>query len=316
MGQRPRDAGDEDVSDDKVLRTLARYFLQDLVEIFYPDLAPDIDFQKSEVLNGKLFARFRKKGHVRPDVAVKLWTRDRDPRFGVFHAELEGRFTRAMEKRLKLYFHQIALEYDDPPVIAAVLFKKGGGPKAVERREVVRRMKSWVSNRFYYLAVSLSKCLAENYVTLPQSLAPALAALMSSEIWDRVEQKVKCLEAVSRTQLDDERRYLLTNVIDIYLDLDEEEEMRFRQELDKGDRKEVKKMVLTFQEAIADGEARGKVTEARKAVLRVAEHRWGSPPDDFVSKLEAVDDLDRLHGIMEQALKVSSLDEIGLTTVS
>ena len=117
--------------------------------------------------------------------------------------------------------------------------------------------------------------------------------------------------------MDDEKRYLLTNVIDIYLDLDDEEDERFNQEMDKGERKEVKKMILTLQEAIDDSEARGKVEgkveEARKAVLLVVEHRWGSPQDDFVAKLEAIDDLDRLHEILEQALKVSSLDEIDLS---
>ena len=75
-------------------------------------------------------------------------------------------------------------------------------------------------------------------------------------------------------------------------------------------------MVLTWQEQVAASEARGKtlgkVEEARNTVLLVVEHRWGSPPDDFVAKLEAIGDLDRLHGIMEQALKVSSVDEIDL----
>lgn len=113
----------------------------------YPELAPDIDFGSAEFLNGKLFSRFRKKGHVRPDVAVKLRTHDGDPQFGIFHGEFEGKLTGAMEKRLRMYFHHIALKYDDPPVIAAVFFKKGGGPKAVETKEVVRQMKSWVGTK-------------------------------------------------------------------------------------------------------------------------------------------------------------------------
>jgi hypothetical protein len=83
--------------------------------------------------------------------------------------------------------------------------------------------------------------------------------------------------------------------------------------MDKGERKEAKKMILTLQEAMADSKAEGKVEEARKAVLLVVEHRWGSLQEDFVAKLEAVGDLDRLHEIMEQALKVSSLDEIDLS---
>ncbi len=33
-----------EISHDKILRTLARHFLKDLVEIFFPDVAGDVDF--------------------------------------------------------------------------------------------------------------------------------------------------------------------------------------------------------------------------------------------------------------------------------
>ena len=312
-----------DVSDDKVLRTMFRYFLRDLVEIFYADIACDLDFREPVFLNGKLFADYSKKGHVRPDLAVQLATVDADWPFVIFHAELENAYTGLIEQRLKIYLHQIALEYGDLPVFALALFKTGS-PEAVEEKEVVRGLRSRVSNRYYYLSVNLSKCLAEDYLKLPQSVVPGLAALMKSKVWDRVEQKVRCLEAVRRTKLDDGRRYLLTNMIDIYLALDEEEHQRYQRELDKIGRKEVKEMVLTFQEALAEskaegvieGEIKGEIKEARKAVRLVGEHRWGSLPDEFVAKLDAVNDLDRLHRAMEQALKVGSIDEIDLDPTS
>ncbi|MCP4656914.1 MAG: hypothetical protein GY856_16000 [bacterium] len=101
-------------------------------------------------------------------------------------------------------------------------------------------------------------------------------------------------------------------------------------------REEVKKMLLTWDEALAEskaqgmalgktegmalgrvegearGEARGEVNQAREAVLLVARHRWGSLPNDFAAKLESINELDRLHEIMEQALEVQSLDEVDL----
>ncbi|MCP4656114.1 MAG: hypothetical protein GY856_11930, partial [bacterium] len=188
----PATAPDDTVSLDKVLRTLARHFLKDLVEILFPDLAPELDLTAPEFLNGKLFANFRKKGHVRPDVVVKLRARSGEPQFAVFHGEFEGEYRQVIEKRLKMYFHQLALEYDDPPVITAAIFKTGR-VCGIEKREVVREVGSWVSNRFYYLAFGLSRSLAEQYVNRPQPLAAALAALMGSELWDRVEQKLQCL---------------------------------------------------------------------------------------------------------------------------
>ncbi|MCP4660746.1 MAG: hypothetical protein GY856_35540, partial [bacterium] len=266
-----------------------------------------------------LFANFRKKGHVRPDVVVKLRARSGEPQFAVFHGEFEGEYRQVIEKRLKMYFHQLALEYDDPPVITAAIFKTGR-VCGIEQREVVREVGSWVSNRFYYLAFGLSQSLAEQYVNRPQPLAAALAALMGSELWDRVEQKLQCLEAVGRAEVDDEKRYLLAKVVDVSLELNDEENTRFTRELEQGKRKEVQKMVLTWQEALAEsdtqgearGRTRGRVEEAREAVVLVVRSKWGSPPNGFVARLEAIDDLDRLHEIMEQALNVHSLDEIEL----
>ncbi len=113
---------------------------------------------------------------------------------------------------------------------------------------------------------------------------------------------------------------LLARVVDVSLELNDEENTRFTRELEQGKRKEVQKMVLTWQEALAEsitqgesqGWTRGRVAEAREAVVLVVRNKWGSPPNGFVAKLEAIDDLDRLHEIMEQALNVHSLDEINL----
>jgi len=87
-GTTPAAEAEDELSHDKILRTLARHFLPDLVEILYPELAPVVDFSAVEFLNGKLFADFRKKGHLEPDVVVKLRTLGGEPQFGLFHAEL------------------------------------------------------------------------------------------------------------------------------------------------------------------------------------------------------------------------------------
>ncbi|MCP4657547.1 MAG: hypothetical protein GY856_19245, partial [bacterium] len=65
-----------DVSLDKVLRNLARDFLKDFLELLFPGVVPVLDLSTAEFVGDELFATFRKKGHVRPDVVVKLGTRD------------------------------------------------------------------------------------------------------------------------------------------------------------------------------------------------------------------------------------------------
>jgi len=218
-----------------------------------------------------------------------------------------------MEKRLKMYSHQLALEYEDPPIVSAAVFLRGG-PSGVEKREVVSQLGPVVTNRFYYVAFGLSGSLAEEFVERPQPLAGALAALMGSKIWDRVDKKMACFEAVQRADVDDEKRYLLKSVVENYVELDEEEQKRFAAKLKREEHKEVRKMVQTWQEARetweARGEARGEVKAARKAIVRLAKHRHGSVPPEFVEKLETVDDTERLYHILEQVTEVPSLAQI------
>ncbi len=314
----PRPPGKETLSDDKILRTLARHFLQDLVEILFPDIAGDVDFASAKFIGDKLFADFRKQGHVRPDVVVELRSKDGEPNVALFHAELEHRYLKVIEKRLKKYFHQLSLEYDDAPVMSAALFLHGGPKEGIEKREVVTQFRGYVTNRFYYMAFSLSRSLAEDFLERPQNVAAALAALMRSEIWDRVEQKIRCYEAVRRVDVDDEKRYLLANVVESYLKLDEVETARFNAEVGREERQEVGKMIQTFSEALADREARGEakgksegmLQATRDAIVLLARSLHRVLPTGFEEKLNAIANLDRLRQILGQVPKVRSLEEI------
>ena len=325
MPKPPNPSGQrDDKSLDKILRTLARHFVQDFVEILFPDVAGDIDFSSVKFVGEEVFADFRKKGHVRPDVVVEMWSNDGEPQLALFHAELEYKHLTVIAKRLKKYSQQLSLAYDpeheDVPILSAAVFVYGGPKSGLETRELITRFKGLVTNRFYYVAFALSRSLAEEYVERPQALAAALAAFMRSDVWDRVEQKIRCYEAVRRADVDEEERYLLVNVVDERLRLDEEERFRFEAEIRREERQEVQKMIQTFSEALAEREARGKaegkaegmLQATRDAIVLLAKSLHGELPEGFAEKLDAIDSLERLHQILELVPKVRSLGEIDL----
>ena len=64
---------------------------------------------------------------------------------------------------------------------------------------------------------------------------------------------------------------------------------------------------------IARGRSEGKTEGVREAIVLVLNARFGSTPPAILEKLESIDDLDRLHEILDQALHAHSLDELGLT---
>ncbi len=62
----------------------------------------------------------------------------------------------------------------------------------------------------------------------------------------------------------------------------------------------------------SEGESHGRVKEAREAIVLVLNERFGSTPKEVLEKLETIDKLTRLHEILELALRIDSLDELGL----
>lgn len=261
------------------------------------------------------------------------------PRDVLLHVEVETKFLEAIDGRTSHYSMHLTMR-SGKPVISVVVFLSGGPKKGIEHREVFEEVEPWEIRRFRYLAFALSKCLAENYVGRPQALAPALAALMRSKVWDKVEQKLRCLKAISRFKgLDIAKKFVLARIVNTYLKLDEDEALRFAAELERETAKEVREMAITWEETLAEreakglaegliegeikgevrgevrGEARGKLEGVRQAICLLMKHRCNLTPaeeDLLADKLQAVSDLHRLYEILEQAGDARSLDDLDL----
>ncbi len=303
------------ISHDKLFKTVFRYFLKDLVEIVEPQLAVLLDLRNLKFVDKELFADFRKKGHVLSDLVAETTSFERQPQDVLVHVEIERTHLGIFDARMAEYGLHLTLTFGRP-VISIVVFLTGGR-RGMEIREVRRQVGSFEPVRYRYLALGLSQSLAEDYVDRPQPLAAALAALMRSKVWDRVEQKLRCLQAIGQAKdLGVDRRYILVKVVETYLRLDEAEEQRFKAEMEREVNKEVREMVVTWEEALAEsraeGETRGRARAAQDADLRVAERRFGPLPQAFEERIHAIRDLDRLYRILDRILEASSIDEIDL----
>lgn len=79
--------------------------------------------------------------------------------------------------------------------------------------------------------------------------------------------------------------------------------------------KEVAEMIVTWEEALADREARGEAKGARDAVWLLMKHRFRSEASDLAQlreELQAISDLDRLHRILERASTAERFEDIDL----
>lgn len=304
---------DDRHSHDKLFRTVFALFLKDLIELVHPELAALVDLDHPRFVGEKLFADFRHAGHVRPDLVAEAATREDEPRLVLVHVEAEGEFRSTIDARTERYGFHLILK-SGRTVLTIVVFLTGG-PRGVEIREVQRKIGAFETSRFRYLAFGLSRSLAEDYLDRPQPLAAALAALMKSEKWDRVEHKLECLRAISRAKdLGIRKRYVLAKVVNTYLQLTEDEEHRFAEVVRREGGKEVQDMVVTWDEALAEreaiGEAKGRLEAAQKAVLVSARRRFGSLAPEFEEQIRAIEDLDRLYAVLEQILEADAIGDV------
>ena len=58
------------------------------------------------------------------------------------------------------------------------------------------------------------------------------------------------------------------------------------------------------------GLERGRIEEARRAILRVIERRFGGTPSDLRARVEALETLPRLEWLHEEAVTCASLAEL------
>ncbi len=296
-------------SHDLIFKTACRYFFGDVVELTRPDLARRLDLGEVEFIEQEAFSDFPEGERSIADLVAKVRLKDGSERILLIQVEVEGEFRRAMDERTFAYYLHLRLKYR-LPLVTIVIFLKGG-KTPLEVRQVVDEIAGFEVCRYRYVAFCLRPSRAEDFVDRPQALAPAFAALMKSD-WDPVEKKLRCLRAVSRAAVDDARRYVLAKIVDVYVELDETEAARFAAEVERESNKEVRRMVITWEDALAASKVEGKAEAARNHIVRILQRRLRSVPSFVEAKLRAIDSVERLEEILDQAIVVSSADELVL----
>ncbi len=328
---------DRPISHDLIFKTACRYFFADVVELARPELAKRLDLDHVEFLEQEAFSDFPEGERSIADLVAKVGLEDGDDRIVLIQIEVEAEFRRAMDERAFAYYLHLRLKYR-LPLVTIVLFLRGGR-KSIQIREVRDRVGDLEVCQFRYLAFCLRPSRAEDFVNRPQALAPAFAAMMTSE-WDPVEKKLRCLRAISRVEVDDARRYVLAKIVDVYVQLSDTEAERFAVEVAQESNEEVRDMVITWEDALAasktegivegkaegivegkaegivegkaEGIVEGKVEAARNYILRILQRRLSSVPSSVETRLRAIDSLERLEEILDQAIIARSVDELSL----
>jgi hypothetical protein len=159
---------------DQLFKTILERFLQDFLELFFPEVAARLDFQTLRFVDKEVFANVP-DGTVREaDIVAKLNTREGHPELVLVHIEVQTDPESDFPRRMFEYYSVLRLHYRIPVLPIAVYLRHGPDSRLAEYRESLFDQEL-VHFRFH--TVALARRQAEEYVeTSP--LGAALAALM------------------------------------------------------------------------------------------------------------------------------------------
>ncbi|HSL84899.1 MAG TPA: DUF4351 domain-containing protein [Thermoanaerobaculia bacterium] len=224
-----------------------------------------------------------------------------------------------MGPRLLDYALQLWLEHHHP-VVPIVVYLRGGKPDVIREEVRVGALgESFLT--FSYLAFGLSRSRAEEYLSRPEPLAWGLAGLMRRGKLSEARHRLACLEPMTRVALTDKQRFLLVNVVETYVQLDETAREEYEALLAEKGHEAVATMERTWAGEIAhevkkvyfrEGMEKGREEGERDLLLDLLEHRFGPLSDSTVQRLQAVTSSEELSRLAARAFDAPTLQDLGL----
>jgi hypothetical protein len=292
---------------DPLFKSLLRTFFAGFLRLVVPKTAERLDLSAPVFLD-KEFSTAGPPAQARVvDLLVQVPLKKNGNALLV-HIEVETRARRGIGERLRSYHRWIRIRHEGQ-ILSIVLFLHGG--KAGLRELTLQdELVGPGLTKFRYLTFGIDRCSAADYLTKPEPLAWALAALMDRGTWSRVELMMRCLSRIADARLSETESCELVNCVETYLQLSPAErgELSF---LSSSEVRRVHSMLyrLTWAEKnVLEGEGRG----ARQVLLGVLEERFGPLADDVRDRIEKIRSVERLTRLAQRAVTAKSLKSLRL----
>ena len=155
---------------DQLFKRVFQEFLQDFLELFYPDVAALLDFAKLEFVDKELFTDFPEGSVREADVVARVETLEGTPELILIHVEIQFRPEQEFPYRMYQYYALLRFKYGVPVFPVAVYLQGGKGLTEEQYREVLFGEEQL---RFRFKTVALARLDAEEYVGRGNPVAKA-----------------------------------------------------------------------------------------------------------------------------------------------
>src|SRR5579871_1864132 len=220
---------------DQRLKVLLKEFFEQFFQCFFSDWAERFDFTDLTWLGKEVFLSPPQGERRQLDIVARLRIRPEAPPpqpgltelVALVHVEIESRESvQPFRPRMFEYYTQLRRD-SGLPVLPIGLYLRVGlegiGWDAYEEYFWERRLL-----RFEYAYVGLPALKAEDYASGEHLLGVALSTLMRTPPERRVELYTESLKRIAQSSENDHRRYLLSECLEAYAELDEAQRQQFQ----------------------------------------------------------------------------------------
>ena len=319
------------MSHDQLAKTLISTFFADFLHLTLADTAPRLRLDEAIFVDKEVFTDWPGGKRRELDLLARVPVEQEDVCL-LIHVEIESQARDAMKRRLWGYYMQIRLKYG--LLVLPILVNLRGGRPGVELVVMEEGFEPLATGMFRYRALGLSGCRAPDWLSRPEPLAWALAALMDPGEWSRAELKVECLRRVQQGGVAGFGKDVLLHWIDTYVQLAGEDAAEYGRLLALKENKEVRRMEQTlwgraeeqgfkkgqaaglekgFRKGRMEGRSQGKaeaVDRMRRMVLQRIERRFGAVPEPVEARVHAITSIEVLARLFAKVPSLSSPDEI------
>ncbi len=314
---------------DQLFKELLQAFFADFVRLVLPGLADRLRLEQPRFRDKERFTDTTEGEHRYLDLVAEVETTRGEEELVLVHVEIEAkaRGGEAMGQRMWSYAMQLRLR-GAKHVLPIVLYLRGGAPD-VSRVTLTDSFEGEDLATFTYWTFGLSRSRAEEYLDRPEALAAALAALMDRGDLSAPEHRIECLRRVGRADVDDARRFLLANIVETYIELDDAAQEEYEALLAEEGNEEVATMEMTWAERMEakglekgrlegkkegrlEGKEEGRLEGMRTLLADLLELRFGPLSEESKARLRAIASADELSHLHRRALDASGLRELGL----
>lgn len=255
---------------DAWFKELISNFFVEFLALFFPDLLTQIDTKSLEYLDKEFFTGILEDYRREADIVVKTRFHGADAYFIVL-IEGQGRVEADFGQRLFFYVALLHLR-EKVPVYPIVVFYNNRLKKPQPDIYQIKVGEEIVLELRYHV-LQLGRLNWRDFIRNENPIAAALMARMNIRQNEMPYVKLECLKLLTKAKLNRKRMRLIAGFVDTYLQLNDEEEKIFQQEVSrtKGRQKEVMMEYITTWErrGIAKGIEQGKEIGLKEGELRL-----------------------------------------------